>query len=130
MNTKKTTHVDDSWRNCSKCKVYKTWDFFYKAKTQLTWYSSCCKECSAKTIEVSRLRKPYTYRDKTLLEMEKLHKNKENKIIWWMCKKSKHIEIEKMTTTHKYKEEKPYWNDKTAIRIGENYHPIISKLIK
>lgn len=130
MNTKLTTMVDDKGRECSKCKVYKTWDFFYKAKTQMTGYMSCCKNCSAKTIEVSRFRKKYTYSDKTLLEMEKLHKSKENKIIWQMGKKSKYIEVEKMTTTHTYKEEKPYWNDKTAIRSWENPVPFISLYIK
>lgn len=80
MNIKITTMINDTGRCCTKCNEFKIWDCYYKAQSR-SGYQSCCKLCATKTIEVSRLRKPYTYSDKTLLEMEKLHKSKENKIV-------------------------------------------------
>ena len=78
---------------------------------------SCCKNCSAKTIEVSRFRKKYTYSDKTLLEIEKAHKNKEARIIGSMKKESKTIDIPKRTDRNDYTVAPNYWEKGNIVRV-------------
>jgi len=133
MNTKITTMINEIGRICTKCSTFKTWDFYYKAQSR-SGYQSCCKLCASKTIEKSRNRKPYTYSDKTLLEMEKIHKSKENRIIWAIQKESKTVEIEKETRSWSMvdlpnpKEE--YWKKWKILRVWENPHPVILTKIK
>ena len=37
--------IEWEWKVCSKCKVFKTWEYYAKDKHTNFWYTSNCKEC-------------------------------------------------------------------------------------
>lgn len=109
-----TLRIDEDGRECFRCWNYKIWDCYTKTKQNAIWYTSACKAC--------------TYTAKKKPKVGKVH---------WLTnvkKKSNAYVAERNLETRSWSEvdkvPKPYWNDKNAIRSGENPVPFISLYIK
>lgn len=74
---------NDTWRICTKCKEYKTWDLYYKSDNSGSGHMSRCKDCYT-YYNKHRESQKHAKVDKSLLEIEKAYKSKENKIIGQM----------------------------------------------
>ena len=48
------TEIKENWRVCSKCLIFKTWEFFHIDKQNKYWYTPCCKECRNKQKAIYR----------------------------------------------------------------------------
>jgi len=110
-----TCKINDDGRECSKCRKFKIWDMFYKNKCKELWYSSTCIRCC------SEIKSKWTFeREATENRME------------WQRHSSKKYEkkVDKMTTSHQYLEEKPYWDISDMVEIGTNPIPALFNYIK
>lgn len=130
MNIKIQTFMDEGWRECTKCWKYKIWDCFYLSAGAMNWHMSRCKACYTE-YNTSKERKKYMMTNKNILDVEKNYKSKENKIMWQRHSSKKYEKkVDKMTTSHKYPEEKPYWNTDNTIEIGTKPIPALYNYIK
>ena len=102
MGRTSTCIKNDEWRNCSKCREFKIWDMFYKNKCKDLWYSSTCIRCC------SEIKSKWTFeRQATENRMEwQRHSNKKPERV-----------VDKMTTSHQYAEEKPYWDTTDMVEL-------------
>jgi len=95
-----TRLINDEWRECSRCGVFKIWDMFYKNICKNRWYSSTCIPC------YSQINSKWTFERQAT----------ENRMEWQTYRKPDRI-VDKMTTAHKYVEDKPYWDTSDMIEI-------------
>lgn len=56
------SYTNSEGRNCSKCKIFKSWDAFYLAKEQRSGHAPCCKSCWSLLGKEKRSRDPEKYR--------------------------------------------------------------------
>lgn len=107
--------ITEEWRECSQCHVFKIWDCYHKSKTAKLWHCSSCISCC------------YVYKKSWVMTRESI----ENKIEWQRHRNKKHERVvEKMTTSHQYAEDKPYWDTSDMIEPWTKPHKALFLYIK
>lgn len=123
---------NDTWRICTKCNEYKTWDLYYKSDNSGSGHMSRCKDCYT-YYNKHRESQKHAKVDKSLLEIEKAYKSKENKIIGQMnrvLKKDIVVKKETRSWSEVYLPKQPEKWEWEIIRIWENPVPFLSLYIK
>lgn len=69
------SELDENWRVCRKCWIYKTYDMFSKNKAVINWYTSTCKEC--------RNKYKAEYRARTDYKIDRLYKKNKRHLKNW-----------------------------------------------
>lgn len=88
-----TDVIDDKWRECSYCRVYKTRDNFYTNKFKDNWYCPRCIDCHNKRISPDIQKVVYTTNSKYVSPFKvrprkwKLLSVKDIAIMEWIDKK-------------------------------------------